>query len=295
MRIYTISILILLLSISLANGQSCKKKYKDQLEPSSKLINCGENFTIEIMKTGNCIIKRYYPENKQITHLVTYKSDDFKELHGKYEESWDDGTVVNSGNYTNNIKTGKWRENVNQIGFYSQGLRHGEWNTYNNDTLIIQINNYINGELHGEQIHFDSIGNVKLKEEYEFGKLVSTTADTSKFYNEEFPRFPGCENAILEHEELQNCSQRKLLEYVYGNLKYPKKSRELNIEGSALIQFVIDIDGSVTDIKVLNGVAKDIKKEVVSLVNSMPKWRPGYQDGKPVKVLFTLPVNFKLE
>lgn len=283
------------MSISLVNGQSCKKKYKDKLEQSSKLIRCGGNFTIEKLTNGSCILKRYYPETKRITVFATYKSDKFKELHGRYEDSWDDGTIVNSGMYANNVKVGQWRENATQIGFYNQGLRHGEWKTYNKDTLVVEVKNFHQGELHGEQIQLDSLGNIVLIEDFELGELVSTTSDSTKDYVEEMPRFLGCENQNLEAEELQQCSQKSLLKYVYGNLKYPKKSRELNIQGKALVQFVIDEDGSVVDLKVLNGVAKDIEEEVVSLVSKMPKWKPGLQDGKPVKVLFTLPVNFKLK
>lgn len=276
-------------------SQSCKRIYKDKLETSSKLIRCGGNFTLEKLKTGYCILKRYYPETKQITHLATYKSDKFEELHGHYEERWDDGTIVNSGMYENNLRTGQWRESVNQIGFYNQGVRHGEWKTYNGDTLVVRISNYINGKLNGEQLKLDSLGNIVLKEEYKNGDLVSTTADTSTVYKEEMPIFPGCEDQNLKGEELQSCSQKKLLEYVYGKLRYPKNSRELNIQGKALVQFVIDKDGNVIDIKMLNGVANDIKNEILSLVNNMPKWKPGIQDGKPVKVLFTLPVIFKLD
>lgn len=87
----------------------------------------------------------------------------------------------------------------------------------------------------------------------------------------------------------------KLKEYLAANMKYPSDSREAGIQGQAVVQFVIDKDGQVKDIKVLNGVSHDIKQEVIRLVNEMPKWKPGIQKGMPVNVLFTLPIKFRLD
>lgn len=223
MKLYLPTIVSLLLSISFINGQSCEQIYKGKLEPSSKLVKCGANFTIEEVENGSHILKRYYPETKQITVFATYKSKEYKELHGRYEEYWDDGTIVNAGMYVNNEKIGKWRNNTNQIGFYNQGLRHGEWKTYSKDTVVIGVKNYLNGVLHGPQFQYDSLGNTILKETFELGKLVSTTADSTKEYIEVKPRFPGCEDQNLEAAELENCSKKSLLTYIYKNLKYPKK------------------------------------------------------------------------
>lgn len=293
MNIYLTIILSFILVVSGYN-QSCKKKYNEKLEKSSKLIDCGANYTIEKLESGKCIVKRYFPENKQITHLATYISNESKVLHGLYEEKWDDGTTVTSGYFENNLKVGLWRENVNQTGFYNQGVKHGAWKTYKNDTLLIEVSNYVNGELHGEQIKLDSVGNVKIKEEFNNGKLISTTIDTTKIFIDLMPKFPGCENMNLTVDDFDICSKNKLLEYIYGNLKYPKKSRELEVQGKALAQFVISKDGSVINIKVLNGVDSDIKMLVTSILEKMPKWTPGKKDGKPVNVLYTIPIIFKL-
>lgn len=75
----------------------------------------------------------------------------------------------------------------------------------------------------------------------------------------------------LTVDDFDICSKNKLLEYIYGNLKYPKKSRELEVQGKALAQFVISKDGSVINIKVLNGVDSDIKMLVTSILEKMPK------------------------
>lgn len=294
MKIWISVLVIVFLSFSL-NGQSCKKKYKDKLESSSKLIDCGGNYTAEKTKDGSFVFKRYYPENKVITHLATYNSKKFEVLDGLYQERWDDGTLIEKGIYADNQKVGKWIENGYESGFYKNGVRSGEWKVYDGDSLVERVRNYENGELHGDQIKFDSLGNIVSKTQFRYGESMETKPDTVKKHKEEMPRFPGCENMGLESEALKECAQRKLLDFIYSNIKYPKRSRRKNIQGEAKVQFVIDKDGSITDIKVLRGVAKDIKEELISLVNSMPKWRPGMHDGEPVGVQFTLPVMFQLQ
>lgn len=78
------------------------------------------------------------------------------------------------------------------------------------------------------------------------------------------------------------------------NVKYPVLAMENGIQGKVFIQFVIERDGSITDVKVARGVDASLDKEAVRVVQSMPKWKPGKQRGKPVRVAYTLPINFQL-
>lgn len=68
----------------------------------------------------------------------------------------------------------------------------------------------------------------------------------------------------------------------------------MGIEGRITISFVIDKDGSITNIKILRGIGFGCDKEAIRVLNKMPKWNPGKQRGKPVKVSMTLPITFKL-
>ncbi len=115
---------------------------------------------------------------------------------------------------------------------------------------------------------------------------------------EQMPRFPGCEDAGSEADKKQ-CADNKMLQYVYKHLKYPTIARENGIEGSCVLQFVVDKDGSVKDISILRnlegGCGKAAKKVVESMNNMSEKWTPGKQRGRPVKVLFTLPIRFTLK
>lgn len=84
--------------------------------------------------------------------------------------------------------------------------------------------------------------------------------------------------------------------YVSENLKYPVKARNKGIQGRVIVQFVVNEDGSVSDAKVLRGIGSGCDEEALRVINTMPKWlKPGKQNGKTVKVLFTQPLSFKLE
>ena len=116
---------------------------------------------------------------------------------------------------------------------------------------------------------------------------------------EQMPRFPGCEDESGNNQEKYQCAQKKLLEFVYKNVKYPAIARENGIQGRVVVQFVVEKDGSITDANVVRDIGAGCGEEslrVVELMNSMPeKWTPGRQRGQPVRVQFTLPISFKLQ
>lgn len=82
-------------------------------------------------------------------------------------------------------------------------------------------------------------------------------------------------------------------EYVAENLKYPRQARREGIKGKVFLQFIIDKDGSLTNVKVVKGIGFGCDEEAVRVVSSAPRWKPGKQRGKAVKVKMTLPIKFK--
>lgn len=87
-----------------------------------------------------------------------------------------------------------------------------------------------------------------------------------------------------------------LLKYLYENMKYPAIARENGIEGKVIVQFVVDEAGNVSQAKVVRGIGGGCDKEAIRVVETMSgKWKAGKQRGRPVKVWFTLPVNFQLQ
>ncbi len=112
---------------------------------------------------------------------------------------------------------------------------------------------------------------------------------------EDMPMFPGCESQGLDKASEKACAEQAMLKYIYSNVKYPAIARENGVEGKAIVAFVVEKDGSITNVKVVRGPAAGISEEAERVVNSFPKWIPGKQRGKPVRVSFVLPVQFMLE
>jgi protein TonB len=86
-----------------------------------------------------------------------------------------------------------------------------------------------------------------------------------------------------------------LNKYLSKSLHYPKRARTHNIEGRVIVKFIVNEDGSVSDATVVKGVDPELDEEALSAVMGMPNWIPGEQEGKKVKVYFTLPIQFKLK
>jgi protein TonB len=99
---------------------------------------------------------------------------------------------------------------------------------------------------------------------------------------ETMPEFPGGAQAMMR--------------FISENIQYPPAAQEKGIQGRVICQFVIEKDGKVTDIQVVRSSGEpSLDKEAVRVINSMPKWKPGTQGGKPVRVKYTVPVNFRLQ
>ena len=115
---------------------------------------------------------------------------------------------------------------------------------------------------------------------------------------EQMPRFPACETMEGSHKDKKLCADKKLYEYIYSQISYPAIARENNVEGTVVVQFVVETDGTVTNARVVRDIGATCGDEalrVVRLMSNLPeKWIPGKQRGIPVRVMFTLPVRFKL-
>lgn len=95
---------------------------------------------------------------------------------------------------------------------------------------------------------------------------------------ESMPEFPG--------------GQAKMLEFIATNIKYPPMARESGIQGRVFVNFVVEPDGSVSGVTILRGIGGGCDEEAIRVIQSMPKWTPGRQRGKAVRVSFNLPVRF---
>ena len=98
---------------------------------------------------------------------------------------------------------------------------------------------------------------------------------------EQMPTFPGGEAALMK--------------YLSSHIQYPAMAQENNVQGRVVLQFVVEKDGRVGEVKVVRSVDKDLDREAVRVCKTLPKFTPGRQNGQPVRVRYTLPVSFKLQ
>jgi tonB family C-terminal domain len=114
---------------------------------------------------------------------------------------------------------------------------------------------------------------VKVEEEEESSQQIFMVV-------EEMPEFPG--------------GQAALMSFIAKSIKYPVVAQENGIQGRVTCSFVVNKDGSIVDAEVVRGIDPSLDKEALRVINTMPKWKPGKQRGKPVRVKFTVPINFRL-
>ena len=109
----------------------------------------------------------------------------------------------------------------------------------------------------------------------------STAKEEVFMVAEQMPEFPG--------------GMKELLKFLQNNLKYPENAMKNNVQGRVIVQFVVEKDGTLTEFKVARSVDPDLDAEALRVLQIMPKWKPGMQRGKIVRVKFTVPVSFKLQ
>lgn len=107
------------------------------------------------------------------------------------------------------------------------------------------------------------------------------TADTAMNKSEVMPEFPG--------------GTESMMKFLVENIKYPKEAMDKGIAGRVFVEFVVEQDGSLSDVKVLRSVDPILDNEAVRIVKTMPKWKPGTEGGKTVRVKYVLPIVFRLQ
>ena len=113
-------------------------------------------------------------------------------------------------------------------------------------------------------------------------EIIEIEEDDEEFFMvvENMPEFPGGDLGLMK--------------FIQKNVRYPAIAKEYNITGKVYVSFIVDKQGNVTNVKIVRGVDKNLDAEAVRVVSSLPKYKPGKQRGKAVRVMFTIPINFTL-
>jgi len=248
-----------------------------------------------VHENGYYIMRYFYPETKQMTYLKTYKTKACMNLHGPFKSWWENGNKRNEGVYQNDKKEETWTfygwktGTKESVGDYLENEKTGKWTFYDKKERLKEERIYVEGLAEGNFTVYDTLGNVFKKGVYKadtvFSEeiMVETEDNLAEQYEvvQEMPEFPGGET--------------KMLEYLYSNISYPYKAREYGVEDLCVVSFVVEKDGSITNVESKIGLCEPMKEECLRIVHSMADFEPGYEDGKPVRVTYYLPIRFKLQ
>jgi len=109
---------------------------------------------------------------------------------------------------------------------------------------------------------------------------------------EDVPVFPGCEK--VAEAERRKCFQDKINKHIKSVFRYPEIAMEMGIQGKVFVNFIIDKDGSITNIQ-MRGPDKNLEKEAQRIISELPKMTQGKQRGRVVRVPFSIPIIFRLQ
>ena len=283
--------------------------YQKSLTPGNRPIGAGPNWTLEQARNGRFVQKDYYYDTRQKTSELTYADSRLATLDGPAITWSDAGVKTEEGAYKAGKRDGIWRRYdwktgmPTSAGLYRADKQEGEWTYFDPDGVKNYACTYRDGELEGNAFCYRPDGSVERTEVWRAGKKISEDPpiegiepDTAKPV-EIAPSFP-CDPKHAEGIATltaKNCGERSLMAYLSRNIQYPKSARDIELQGRAIISFVIGKDGSVENVEALRGLSRDIEAECIRVVSQMPKWEPGSQNGKPVRVKYTLPISLRLE
>ncbi len=109
---------------------------------------------------------------------------------------------------------------------------------------------------------------------------------------EDVPIFPGCEGRPKSQQ--RDCFQEMMQKHIRKHFRYPEIAQEMGIQGRVSVMFTIDKDGSITNVR-MRGPDKSLEQEAARIISKLPKMTPGKQRGRPVRVPFSIPINFRLQ
>lgn len=256
-------LLLLLFTIGVSAQSFTETVTKDSLfyrNESGFIIKCqrlkAEGFAIaEAMNPNLYLHKIYYLNTKNL--MAAYEVYDTKSANNR-----------NNVSATLSIKNGTYEE----------------W--YNSGEKKVSCS-YTENKLNGEFKVFYKNGNLKRLELWQNGEWQN-----GECFDEQ-----GNKTTYCSYQEFAEYSGgvTELYKFIGETLVYPDEAIRNDIQGVVYVRFVIDVDGSIIDAKIVKGVHKKLDNEALRIVSKMPKWKPGLFEGKYVKTEFVLPVNFKLQ
>jgi TonB family protein len=222
----------------------------------------GHKMRITNYENGEMIgdITEFYPNGMFYNRETISKSATGEEKTLLQDCSDSNGKVLAKNGNGTWLKLNGELTKVTEAGPVVNGIEEGEWHSRKSDSIEM-LTEYKNGKI-------SSVASV-----YKLGEKVYS-------YLEKAPVFPG--------------GQEGFGKFIGSNIKYPAEAKKKAVHGKVTVSFIVDRDGSLSEIKVVKGIGSGCDEEAVNVIKLSPKWEPGIHNGKAVRVLLSVPISFAL-
>ena len=292
-------IFLFFLTVIIAIASSCNEIKNAEIKNADGYLIETFEFIEDSIKHG--AFKSYYQStDTTIQHPILKQVGQYQQnqKHGNWQDFNEHGKLIEAYTFAKGKKTGPAKLfYINGLkkadGRYINGQKIGKWKFYHLDGTISHVGSmegetkigqwkfYRKGQLEGV-VNFGLEGTKKEIKWQDLKQIGYTTIarDNSGKRIEAMPEFPG--------------GQKSMLDFIFSNLHYPKEAQQNNISGLTVISFVIDEMGQVRDAEIQRDIGGGCGQEALRMINDFPRFLPGIQRGKPIKVDYSLPVRFEL-
>ncbi|MEM9830718.1 MAG: TonB family protein [Bacteroidota bacterium] len=268
---------------------------------------------------GQTNMKGNYDLGRRVGEWLYYYSDGALRQRVEFTEGsfyvWE--YYDSLGNALVNEGTGRWQNSYYELdnpkkitieGEFLNGRKSGEWKCYDEDGRQYYVEKFRRGRFvrgsvvdpkdqhlvgYDSEIHNKIPSSTKLHVTEQF-IFADEEAREQYPHLEKLKEFEIAEGTEVGVQPEYPGGMQRLYRFVANNLTYPQQARQKGIQGKVFIQFVIDKDGSITQVKTIKGIGGGCDQEAERVIKNIENWKPGYIDGEPVRVRMILPITFSL-
>jgi protein TonB len=262
-----------------ANDQPVKKaskatKYmiinRDSVNP--------DKATTRLYDMGNHILKL-----NNFSSFIFAKQDGIQRewyLNGQLKSEW----IMQDGKLNGYNRTWFANGQIKNDSYYKDNLQFGSDKEWHENGKLLRSAEYANNKKNGKLLTYWPNGQLRRVDVYDMGELKEGQCSDSL----------GNKIPYIRYEEMPQFPAGDLSFYLAREVRYPIMAQKNAIQGRVIVQFIVDKNGTISEIKVVRSVDSSLDREAIRVVSSMPNWIPGKIEGEPVKVKYTLPINFRL-
>jgi len=263
-----------------ANDKSVKKPSK-----ASKYMT----ITRDSVNPDKAETRLYDMENHQLklnnfSSFILTKQDGVQRewyLSGQIKSEW----IMQEGKLNGYNRT--WFENgqIKSDAYYKDNLQYGSDKEWYQNGQLLRSAEYTDNKINGKLLTYWQNGHLRRADIYDMGEL------------KEGQCFDSLDNKVpyIKYMEMPKFPNGDVSAYLARTVQYPIMAQKNRIQGRVIVQFVVDKNGTISEIKVVKSVDSSLDREAIRIVSRMPNWIPGKREGEPVRVKYTLPVNFRLQ